>query len=189
MHGFTVRVPNRPIPSERVWASLAARRILDWSNKPDRWPNGSRTARASATRDVERRLHSLAARVQDDGESFVNIFNQNIRLWTDAQAPHELRLCVPKGEADRFVAGQNKISLTGFDVKRSLDRDGRRRLRGSNALGAQECPLYTLSRIDDHGVQRHLRHDHGRGRMASEPRAQSIRGDAPGEWRRRRRPA
>jgi len=58
-------------------------------------------------RDVERRLYSLAARVQDDGESFVNIFNQNICLRTDAQAPHELRVRVRKGEADCFVAGQN----------------------------------------------------------------------------------
>ncbi len=58
------------------------------------------------------------------GEIFANIFNQNIRLWTDANAPYELG--VRKGEADRFAAGENQNQGDGFDVFADIaDRDSR----------------------------------------------------------------
>jgi len=66
----------------------------------ERIPN----ARASASRNVERALHGLAARVQEERESCVNIFNQNIGFWADVQVNHELRVGVRKANPDRLLA-------------------------------------------------------------------------------------
>ena len=65
---------------------------------------GVANARASPDRDVERTLHSLAARAQENGKRLVNIFNQNIGFRTDVQVSHELCVRLRKGKADRFVA-------------------------------------------------------------------------------------
>jgi hypothetical protein len=59
---------------------------------------------ASADRDVEGRLHSLAARAQEKRERFIDILNHDIGFRADMQVHDELCVGVRKSKADRFVA-------------------------------------------------------------------------------------
>jgi hypothetical protein len=55
--------------------------------------------RAPANRDVERRLHGLAARAQEERERLVDILNENTSLMTDIQVSGELRVSVRESKA------------------------------------------------------------------------------------------
>ena len=60
-------------------------------------------ARASANRDVERRLHGLTAGLQEGGESRVRILNDNIGFGANVEVNDELRVCFGERKADGFV--------------------------------------------------------------------------------------
>src|SRR5271154_5707769 len=73
------RRPDASHPALRVCDQSALRLIQDGEGIAERIAD----TRASANRDIERRLSGLPARVQEEREGLVNILNQNIGFWTN----------------------------------------------------------------------------------------------------------
>jgi hypothetical protein len=90
--------PDAGHPALRVCGQSALQLIPDHQVIAERIAN----PRASANRDIERRLEGLAARAQEERKGLVDILNQNIGFWTDIQVNDER----PAGAHGQAILGR-----------------------------------------------------------------------------------
>jgi DNA-binding MarR family transcriptional regulator len=97
-------------------------------------------ARTSADRDVEGRLHSLAARAHEKRERFIDILNYNIGFRADVEVHNELRVRVRESKADRFVTPPQHAMAEAIVI----EGDGRVQIAGAKQKAIQLSKQWAL---------------------------------------------
>jgi hypothetical protein len=79
--------------------------------------------RAPTYGDIKWLLDGHAACEQDGRESFVDIADQNVRLWADMQMHDQFRICLGQREASRFMAPpeQTMTELVSIEGDRCVE--------------------------------------------------------------------
>ena len=118
---------------------------------------GIANACTTANRQVERRLDGVAARVQEDRESLLDVAHENVRLWSNMEMHDQLRVRLWELEADRLVGSPQEpmAKLVAIKCNRRFEIGGAKQVTvdfSKQRLAPSSCATFPfLQRSDASG--------------------------------------